>query len=391
MQQNTPDPRRAENRRASKWRAMDWLRVESVRKRQRACQLKAAGDTVGMRASETHGYGFAGLQSCGSITCPHCGPKIAAHRRAELVTATTNARQAGYRQFFGTLTIRHHAGQSADAVMDAVSAGWRAVTGDRRWKDERTTWGLAGFVRVFETKYGRNGWHTHCHFLLFVRPSETHDLDLAVFGDDYLREQLFVGMFSRWAVAVQAEGFAAPLPIAQDFHEVLADDGHKLAEYLAKQAGAEAPHEMSETRMAWEMSSHGTKSARNYASGFEMRSVLELAVEGDERAAAVWNEYELAMQGRRTIAWSRGLRDELGVGAELTDDEVAAEDAGDDTLVSIDRGSWRRIAKRSGFRFRALQTLADHGPAHTVAWLHDLGVSAWVGPPPDLDAAERLY
>lgn len=264
--------------------------------------------------------------------------------------------------------------------MDAVTKGWAGVTSGRRWKRERADYGIRGFVRVWETKYGANGWHTHAHFLLFVDESAaelTHTLDGAAID----APTIFAGIFSRWASAVVRAGFAAPLPVAQDFHEVVDVDASALGDYLSKQAAPGAPKPAD--RMAWEMSAHGSKGQRYYQSGYETRWLLDWASEGDDTAQLLWMEYELAMQGRRTIAWARGLRDELGLTAERTDEEIAAEDLGTQDDVLIDGRSWSRAVKRvRGFRGRLLHTYAEGGPAAALDYLAHLGVDAWAVAPP---------
>jgi hypothetical protein len=73
------------------------------------------------------------------------------------------------------------------------------------------------------------------------------------------------------------------------------------------------------------------------------------------------------MKGSKQLVWSRGLRDLLELGQELTDDEVAAADesqAGDALLMPISLPIWRLVLK---YDVRGqLLVLASRGDAGEV-------------------------
>lgn len=355
----------------AKWRRMEWLRHESLRKRQRLCMSRPRSRVVQLRRSAEYGAGFAGLQSCGGVTCPHCGPKIAAHRRAEIAQAVNLWRAVhGRKVFFGTLTLRHHRRQSFDALADAVSACWKAATNGRSWRKDRDRYGVRGFVRVFETTHSAlNGWHVHVHFLLFT------DSTLAA-PDPLLRS-----MFTRWAAKAGALGLAVPLLRGQDLVEARGDDvADRMGAYFAKDA--EVAGEASGEALGWELAGGGGKRARGSHS-MSPGALLDYAIAGDRAAENLWGEYELGMEGRRTVGWSRGLRALLGVGLERTDDDVAAEEAGDseDAVVSFTGPQWRRLVER-GLRGPVLAAAASLDPVDLLAWLAEHEVTCMFGAVP---------
>jgi DNA-directed RNA polymerase subunit RPC12/RpoP len=348
-----------------KWGLLDWLRLESVRKRQRHCQSTPTGKAVSVRVSAAHGAGFAGLQSCASITCPHCGSKIGATRRDEITRAVEAHRATGGRVLFGTLTLRHHKGQSFDFLASAVADCWGAVTKGKQWDKDRERISLVGFVRTFETKYSaENGWHVHVHFLLFLPAEGT-------------ASGLLARLFGRWSRKAESLGLNAPLLIGQDLHEVTGDDAaDKLGAYFAKEALAGEGD--AAASMGWEMTGQDTKTK---GASLTPRQILERAAQGDDSAADLWAEYELGMEGRRSIAWSRGLRALLLGDEEKSDEEIAAEEVGtdEDTVVSMMGAQWRKVATTRGMRGDLLRVAVDSTADELIEWLRHRNVHAWVG------------
>lgn len=383
---------------------MDWLRVNSARHGQRMCGLSAAVDEVTVQRS-ANGVHYGGLLTCGSRTCPNCGPRIAAATRSDIELAVKNwlgseksARDPEHKNvqrklWFGTFTIRHQRGQAFEDLAAAVSLAWAAATGGRGWMKDREQHGIAHTLRIFEQKVSPlgNGWHIHVHALFFID-------DTLLDSTDHAR--LLASMFSRWASKAIALGMGVPLIRAQDLHEVdQAGAIERVAQYFAKETtDASENHPGS---IAAEMSNAAGKQG---ITSLTPGQLLAWAMEGEDYIAQLWGpakkgakgrgiqgqayaqllyaEYERGMKGRRSIAWSRGMREALGLGAELTDEELAerqeAQDAATrDTLVSMPGHGWQLLNRRPGRR-RELYELAQGGasPDELVAWLAGFGVTA---------------
>lgn len=384
----------------NKWQRMDWLRQHSARHGQKLCGLSALVDEVTVQRSD-RGVSFGGLMTCNSRTCPNCGPKLAAQTRSEVELAIANwmgsgtavkeDRHAGRALWFGTFTIRHSRGQSFAELADAVSKAWGAATGGRGWMRDREAHGIAHTLRIFEQKWSpKNGWHIHVHVLFFI---ENRFLD----SSDH--QPLLSAMFKRWSAKAIALGMGVPLIRAQDLHEVTGAGAlDRIAGYFAKETtDATEAHPGS---IAAEMTNAAGKQG---IVSLTPGQLLAWAMEGEEYIAQLWgktsertkgrgiagqeyakllySEFERGMKGRRTIAWSRGMREALGLGAELTEAEAmeraeAADAVTRDTLVAITGADWKRFNARPGRRAELYAVAQTLEPGELVSWLAGFGVRA---------------
>jgi hypothetical protein len=349
-----------------RFRLLDWLRRNSVRPRQRLCMAAAYGDTVKIVSSKEREFAYTGLQTCGSITCPNCGPRIGAFRRDEITMGLDSwVRGHGGRILFGTLTLRHNRSQSHAELADAISKCWGRATGGKGWVDDRRSHGIVHTIRVWETKFNdENGWHVHVHFLLLVEHGRSDS------------DALIASMFRRWRRAALSLGLGAPLlRQGTDLHEVTGDEAaEQLGGYLAKEsvqrgrASAEA--------MGWELTNTDGKFRGESLGPIEL---LKLAAAGVEGYRAIWNEYEASMKKRRSIAWSKGARADLGLDIELTDEEIAEKAELEAILehVVMPARVYRRIARTAGMRAELLDVVREFGGVTAVLWLRARGFNVY--------------
>jgi hypothetical protein len=251
--------------------------------------------------------------------------------------------------------------------------------------------GVAHTLRVFEQKWSqKNGWHIHVHALFFVDDRTAEQSDHSV---------LLRTMFKRWASKAVALGMGVPLIRAQDLHPVTGAEAlERVAHYFAKEttdAGAEHPGSI-----AAEMSNGAGKEG---ITSLTPGQLLAWAMEGEQYIAQLWGkarenakgrgvqgqeyarflyaEFEGGMKGRRTIAWSRGMREALGLGAEPTDAEMAEraealEAVTRDTLVAMSGHDWRKFNARPGRRADLFAVAQTASPDELVEWLAGFGVVA---------------
>lgn len=340
-------------------RALLWR--ESSLERVRKCGRVRRADLVGVRTGAT-GAGFWGLCSCGSPwSCPVCNAKIMARRSLELGLGIAAWQGGGTTPpgavLFSTFTLSHHAGQSLAELWDGLLAAWRSMTKGKAWSTRRETLGLRGWVRVVEVTHGRNGWHVHLHCLFFVAGSVTADV-----ADD------FGGWAAaRWSRAVVRQGLAAPRAVGQHTRLVRGPADADLAAYLAK--ATDLGLEMTASQSKRARSAHSTRPAWDLLS-----DVVDL---GDADALALWHQWERGSLNRRQMTWSKGLRRELlGQAQEQTDEEIAAEAAGDTDLVLITADGWDVVVASPDLQPRILAA-AETSPAdlrrllirHGVAFL----------------------
>lgn len=255
---------------------------------------------------------YGGLQTCGSVwVCPVCGAKITERRRVELKHAIEIHKERGGGVALLTLTHPH---TKADRLADLLAAEQKAMTrffGSRSGVELMAAMGRVGHVRAWEVTHGRkrgpgrdNGWHPHFHILLFLERPLSAD-ELRAFEDR---------AYQVWAPVCVRAGLDLPSRL----HGVRLEDGSRAAEYAAK-FGLEQPR----WGLDAEMTKGHTKRAKDGETPFDLlRSIL---YEDDQGAPALFREYADAFKGKRQLVWSRGLRQLLDLGADVTDEELAAE------------------------------------------------------------------
>lgn len=348
-------------RRAKRYELRAFLWRNSSVGRCRNCGRTMTGEVVGVRYSEAKGAGFSGLQTCGSVwVCPVCSAKILARRSLETGLMLLAWENQGGRVALGTLTMRHHQGHSLSALWAALQAAWDRVISSRVWTKWRKRMGSPGLIKVVEVNIGPNGWHVHIHFALLVS-GEATDGDLTALSG---------WLTPKWQRAVVANGFDA-LPVGQDlayFGGV--DAAVQLGEYLSK-ATAYGTSEA----LGRELFGAANKRARGiYSTVPVWRLLEEIKATGDLDQWHRWVEYEKASKGKRQMAVSHGLRDLLGVGPEVTDEEIAAEEAGDRDLVQITRQGWTELLATGSNPAEVLAVMETHGVAGVCRWLETNGI-----------------
>lgn len=305
--------------------------------------------------------GFAGLATCGSVwACPVCAARIAADRAAELGAVLAAADDAGLRIALVTLTVQHHQGDSLREVWGAVTKGWGRVTSGKGWKTDSQRHGIAGWARAVEVTHGHHGWHVHVHAVVAYRGAEA---DAHTLG---------ASMWSRWHAGITRAGFSAIAGSGGlDVRVSQGGDLGALGRYLAKQ-GADLEG----------LAAEATMGAFKQAKG-QNRTPFQIAraflTTGDMTDLALWHEWEKVSKGRRQLTWSKGMRELAELGAERSDEDIAAEEIGSsaDDVLLLPGETWREVRREAT---RLLDLVETGGRAALVAHLDTLGL-AWLDPP----------
>lgn len=279
------------------------------------------GQTVGVMHDGSRPAGYAGLERCSSIwACPHCSAVIRAGRAAEIEQAVTAHQATGGSVVFFTGTVRHHAGDQLEDTLGQVLDSWSRLRRNKGWRLMKKKYAIAHYIRAIEvTRSEKNGWHPHCHALLFL------DGDIS---EENLG-QLKADLFHYWSSAVEALGGKRPTEKGLDLQQC-DKDGKVLARYVGK------IQEKKKWTAGAEMARFDAKSGRGESiSPFELLDDDSSISPG--RRAVLWREYYAATKGRRAITWSRGLKKLYEIG-EKTDEEIQDE-AASTTLV------WRTSAR----------------------------------------------
>jgi hypothetical protein len=362
------------------WRARRVLWAETNLPRLRNCGRAAVSTSGGVMlrytssaaaASGKAGSGFAGLQTCGSVwSCPCCASKIAAERQVEVATAIRNHQEAGGAVAMVTLTMRHHRSQSLRTLWAGLAAGWARVASGGAWKSDRHAMRQVGFIKATEVTHGASGWHVHLHVLLFLeRELRSGQLEF------------FAGlMFDRWSTGLRSatDEDGTPLGIAAP----IADRGGLDVRPVGKGADAlgayfaKATYDQAD-RAAMETTRGAFKTAKgaNRTPFQILRDVVSVGLVED---LDLWHEYETASKGRRQLTWSKGLRERLGVNAERTDEEIAADDHGGHDVVLLPPETWAAIAGDAEELLYVTRN-ATNPRAAAVDWLESRGL-VWLEP-----------
>jgi hypothetical protein len=310
-----------------------WTR--STLPRVRKCGRCKRAAKVGVR-STNQSAGYSGLVSCGSIwVCPVCSRKIAAKRAVEVGHVVAAAVSEGLTVVLLTKTLSHHAGQPLAVTWDAVRDCWDSIIKNKWYREAKTAIGLIGTIRNAEVTHGVNGFHPHMHALLIMRGDVTN-AELANF---------IAGIDQRWASKAVSLGLALPLAVGQDYRRITPEEIGEVADYMSK-GHKDTP--LDPGKLGLELTFTQSKKARSAHATRSMWEVLENAVERGEQAdVKTWQEFERVSKGRRSLVWSRGLRERFNLGKELSDEEIAAEEIGteDDTVLYITNAGWSKMVR----------------------------------------------
>ena len=106
-------------------------------------------------------------------TCPVCGARIAEERREELTAAlVTWTQKASGHCYLASFTTPHTADMEIGDTLDRFSKALKKFKQSPDYKailSPKGSAGRIGSVKSLETTWGQNGFHPHCHELMFCR------------------------------------------------------------------------------------------------------------------------------------------------------------------------------------------------------------------------------
>lgn len=273
------------------------------------------------RDSLTNGIAVGGVQSCGHPTCPTCGERISHEEIDRLTRLLTAHLEAGGGVVGGALTLSHNPSHSLADSIAVLKAGRKAALTGRPWRRDRDEFGVVGFTWHAEEVYTKNGWHPHLHPLILTEAPLT----------DAQIEDLGASMFGRYRTAVEASGRRA---VYEGNHLQQIRTGAGIAAYVAK-------------GMAMEVTMGSEKKSKGRTPMQLLRDHLDT---GDEKLMGLFNEFEIASQGRRTRQWSRGLASLYDLDAVTlpTDEEPQGEL---EEVLTVETPVWYELCRREMVAF----------------------------------------
>jgi len=285
---------------------------------------------------------YGNLVQCASVWVdPVCSSKITERRRVELEEALGRSPWPGV---MITLTLQHSRADKLAALRQDLNEGTRILRSARWWKDFAKRIGIVGSITSTEVTYGLEaGYHPHKHILELVDGHPDTE-------------------------QIQAE-------VSKRFREIMTSRGRYVSPEIGVHVRATdrgAADYISKWGAAFEITKAGAK--RGMGDHYNPFELLQLYAEGKTWAGEVFREYAAAMKGVNQIRWSRGLRELLGLGAEVSDQEFVEAPLEDDVLLaSLTLKQWGVILKRE--KRGELLEVASTGDARLLrSYLLSLGV-----------------
>jgi len=308
--------RETENARLTKWQAQRIGQKMLPGFRIQNCMSQQVNKKTEVHCNHEGQAFYKGLMTCGSAwVCPVCGSKIAAQRREEIREAVSRAKEKGFYIYSATFTLQHTKADKLDKlVKDLGKARAGALNG--RWRAEfREKFGYVGYIYVLEVRgAGAHGWHPHRHELLIMR-NKTNAEEI---------EQFF----------------------AERYGKLLEKKGYYTNRHTVVVTEVNDPDKDYLTKSAIELEITGGQWKRGESLGpFQMLAAYSET--GDLDYSDLFREYAVATAGKSWVRFSPGLRDELGMGEGLSDEEVAAqEEAEEETLKAVlNEDEWAIVVK----------------------------------------------
>lgn len=309
---------------------------------------------------------YGNLMTCGSIwLCAVCAAKISELRRVELVQATSN--HSGGLALV-TFTVRH---KKTDKLLDTLKLldfSFEKSFEGRWWQEFKARWGYIGKVTTLEITYGANGWHPHKHCLFFFESQVSAETAIKIQKE----------LTDRYLYLVEKAGGSALKGLGVDVRRAETNKDI-VSEYLAKMDRMpESPY--------WGVESELTKGyvKKSKAGGLTFWELLRWAATGEKEAVLLVREYSMALRGKSSLRYSRGLKERLNV-APGTDQELSDQLEKDGIeLALLAKSIWRQVvAKR--LRGQLLEAAGSGLFEDLYKFLQDNGIScrvtAWPGSP----------
>jgi len=326
----------------SKWELQDTVRKLLPNTRLGSCNHTVAvqHDWIDIKRKGSRAW-FSGVSQCGNVWgCPICAERISRERQTELAAGVGLAIEAHHGVLMATYTIRHGLTDDLKTLRQRFSQALAAMKSTRAYGRVMKAIGHLGDVRAVEVTHGAHGWHPHTHTLILThRPLDARQ-------QLRLRRQLFC----LWYRACLKVGLPAPVYRAKDKHYIGLD----------LQGARHATDYVSKWGFAHELVGAQYKSGR--ASGRTPWELLSAASGGDTQAAVLWMDFVVAFKGVAQLYWSKGLRKKLGLGEQLTDQQLLdLEPADTEKVGELDLDTWILICG-AGLRGQVLQVaVSDPG------------------------------
>jgi Replication protein len=248
---------------------------------------------------------YVNVMVCGSIhCCPVCSAAKRTIRANEISKFATTWIESGAGLMLVTLTFPHRYGMRLDDLWTVLAEGFRYLKQGRKWQEFKDAIGLAGSIKATEVTVGWNGWHPHCHVLIFFTGDPAESLAA---GSTYFRK-----WWARW--------------ITDDRKMGQLDPNHGVDVRICNTYADVAGAYIAKVQDGWDV---GAEVARADAKqgGQEHWTPFEVLAEAskpdaDPKFRRWWREWEESSPGRHTLDWSPRLRQLAGLPPQEDDPDL---------------------------------------------------------------------
>lgn len=305
----------------------------------KCCRVQVSDVVQVLRSKQYHSAHYGKLSTCASVwVCPICSSKITERKRAEIASALSSELGKHYSKFIVTTTLQHKSEDKTEVLIQGLKAGKRQFTSGWWYQNFKAKWKIAGTIYGTEFTYGqKTGCHAHGHDLIFSELPRLSAQDVQSIRDEYsarfveVMDNLGFYVSAEHGVAVESSNDAGALYVAKM--------GLEVKQVKSDQWGAD-----------WEMAKGSLKVSKG--DRFTPFELLDLSKTGNgfdgAWAEEKFKEYAYATKKITQLRWSPGLRSVLGLGVEMSDDDIAAAHLEKDVIefAEIFRETWQEICKR---------------------------------------------
>lgn len=309
-----------------------WKKGNEWKEQARTCwccrsMKREAGSVSVYRNEDGSGSSLTGLNRCGNIwTCPVCAAKVAESRRAKLSAALVKHLGNGGAAYLLTLTFPHEADHQMAELLEKFTNARQQLQNSRKWKEVMKQAGRIGSVTSLEVTISQeHGWHPHLHLLIFANVQGFGEGEPENDQGDLI-SQAISELKTAWVNILLKTGLGDHRKINDMLdHALNVRGGNQAAEYIAKYGRDERWGQSSE--MTRHYAKQGASGERDGLLHFTPFQLLTWAGNGDEWAIRKFIEYSDAIESKRAVTWSPGLKEALALQDDRTDEEIAADDA----------------------------------------------------------------
>jgi hypothetical protein len=350
--------------RLARWQLQRTAQALLPQERVAFCMRRCQAPTVDiMYSSSRQSAHYQGLMVCGSIwVCPLCAAKISERRRIELDQAISRCIAGGGVVYLATYTIAHDRYDDLSELLQAFLNARKKAKQGRAAQELRRKFGVLGTVSVREVTWSEfNGWHPHCHELVFF----SRGIDAEAYSEA-VRE--------RWKRSAESEG------LSMNEHGFKLDKtSGAVADYIAK-FGREP------SKVPWGAAAELTKSHLKSGHSDEHLTpfaMLALIAQGCDELQPVYLAYARWFKGKHQLVWSAGLRSLLLEHPDEQSDLELAEEIEEDVVVlgKLSREQWA-VVLRNDARGKLLEVARSGEWQCVVNFLIRIDAMGGPAPPP---------